>query len=216
MARVDSIQIAMPADLGDPASADPMDRPWRSGFFKRPVLGPVLVTPETIEGDGVADRVNHGGPDKAILGYAAEHYAGWRTLLGPDAPAGGFGENLTLDGLSEATVRIGDVYAIGDGGVVLEVSQPRQPCWKLGRRWRRADVPQLVLATGFTGWYFRVRSTGTMAAGAAVRLVDRPFGSLTIAVLNDMLYGRRPATAAAADCPALAAGWRAQLRRRVG
>ena len=213
---VESIQIALPTDLGDAASADPMDAPWRSGFFKRPVEGPVTVTAETIVGDGVADRKNHGGPDKAILGYAAGHYAGWRTLLGPDAGGGGFGENLTLTGQTERTVCVGDVYEFGGGGVVLEVSQPRQPCWKLGRRWRRAEVPQLVIATGFTGWYFRVRSTGQVAAGAAVRRVDRPYPELTVASLNDMLYGRRQATAAACDCPALATGWRARLRQQLG
>lgn len=98
---IESIQIALPADLGDPASADPQDRPWRSGFRKRPADGPVMVTPETIVGDGVADRVNHGGSDKAILGYAVDHYAGWRELLGADAGGGGFGENLTIAGQSE-------------------------------------------------------------------------------------------------------------------
>ncbi len=213
--RIDSIQIALPADLGDPAAADPHERPWRTGFFKRPVAGPVTVAAETIVGDGVADRENHGGPDKAVLGYAADHYAGWRTLLGADAGGGGFGENLTLAGQTERTVCVGDIYAVGDGGVVLEVSQPRQPCWKLGRRWRRADVPQLVVATGHTGWYFRVRSVGQLSPGAGVRLLDRPFPSLTVAALNDMMYGRRPVTPDACDCPALAAGWRDHLRRHL-
>jgi MOSC domain-containing protein YiiM len=216
MARIDSIQIALPVDLGDPASPDPMDRPWRSAFFKRPVVGPVTLAADTIVGDGVADRVNHGGVDKAVLGYAAHHYAGWRHAHGVDAPPGGFGENLTLDGQTELTVCIGDVYAVGDRGVELEVSQPRQPCWKVGRRFRRADVPQRVIDTGFTGWYFRVRSTGQMAAGDVVRLVDRPYGDLTVATLNDMRYGRRPVTRAACDCEALAAGWRASFRRRLG
>ena len=215
MMKLNSIQIAHPADHGDPASDDPHDRPWRTGFFKQPVIGPVRVEAETIAGDGVADRVNHGGPDKAVLGYAADHYAGWRTILGPDAGGGGFGENLTLDGQTEQTVCVGDVYAVGEGGVVLEVSQPRQPCWKLGRRWRRADVPALVTATGHTGWYFRVRSTGTIAAGDAVRLLDRPHAALTVATLNDMMYGRRPVTADAVDCPALAAGWRRHLGRQL-
>ncbi len=216
MMLIESLQIALPADLGDAASDDPMDRPWRTGFHKRSTAGPVTVAAETIVGDGVADRKNHGGPDKAILGYAADHYAGWRTLLGPDAGGGGFGENLTLGGQTEQTVCVGDVYAVGDGGVVLEVSQPRQPCWKLARRWRRADLPQLVMATGHTGWYFRVRSTGTLAVGAAVRLLDRPHAGLTVAALNDMFYGRRPVTPDACDCPALAPGWRTQLRRRLG
>jgi MOSC domain-containing protein YiiM len=215
MARVDSIQIALPANVGDAASADPMDRPWRTGFFKRPVAGPVVVTPTTIVGDGVADRVNHGGPDKAVLAYAADHYARWRAVLGAGAVGGGFGENLTVSDQTERAVCIGDVYAVGEDGVVLEVSQPRQPCWKLGRRWRRADLPRLVIDTGFTGWYFRVRSVGRVEAGAAVRLLDRPFDGLTVAALNDMMYGRQPVTEAAADCPALSPGWRDHLRHQM-
>ena len=211
MPHVASTQTAQPADVGDPASADPMDRPWRTGFYKRPVPGPAVVTPETIVGDGVADRVNHGGPDKAILGYAANHYPGWQALLGPEATGGGFGENLTLDGQDERSVCVGDAYALGND--VLELTQTRQPCSRLGRRWRRADVPQLVIATGHTGWYFRVRTPGTIRPGDAVRLLDRPYPSLTVAVLNDMMYGRRPVTPDAPDCPALSPGWRRQLGR---
>ena len=125
MMKANSVQMALPTDHGDPASADPHDRPWRTGFFKRPVAGPVRVEPETIAGDGVADRVNHGGPDKAILGYAADHYLAWRLELDVAAEGGAFGENLTIAGQAEADVCVGDVYAVG--GVVLEVRQPRQP-----------------------------------------------------------------------------------------
>ncbi len=216
MPHVTSIQTALPQDLGDPAAVDPMDRPWRTAFAKRPVAGPVRVDPETIVGDGVADRKNHGGRDKAVLGYAAAHYPEWQALLGPTATAGGFGENLTLAGHAEADVCVGDVYEIGDGGVVLEVSQPRQPCWKIGRRWRRADVLARVTATGRTGWYFRVVRVGSATAGDVVRLVDRPFPALTVAALNDMMYGRRPVAVEAVDCAALAAGWRRHLRQQLG
>lgn len=217
MATIASIQIALPRDLGDPDSPDPMDKPWRSGFFKRPVAGPVRVEPETIVGDGVADRVNHGGPDKAILGYAASHYPLWQAELGLPAEGtldtghGAFGENLTLAGQTEADVCVGDVYAAGD--VVLEVSQPRQPCWKLGWRWWSKQMPAHVMATGRTGWYFRVRQTGELTAGLAVTLLDRPFDRLTVAALNDMMYGRREVSDEAIECEALSAGWREYLRR---
>lgn len=215
MIWVKSIQIGLPRELGDRASSDPFDRPWRSGFFKRPASGPVTVAPETIVGEGVADRVNHGGPDKAILAYAAAHYPAWQAELGVPVPPGAFGENLTIEGQTEADVCVGDVYSVGDGGVVLEVSQPRQPCWKLGRRWRRADLPHLVIGNGLTGWYFRVRTVGTLAAGGAVKLLDRPLNAPSVADLNDMLYGRRPVARAACECPALAPGWRAQLCHRL-
>jgi MOSC domain-containing protein YiiM len=234
MPTIASIQIGQPQDLGDAASNDPMNRPWRSGFFKRPVAGPVQVDYETLVGDGVDDRVNHGGPDKAILGYSAAHYPLWRAEiglpgdgtggaaagygvdagLGADAAHGAFGENLTIDGQAEGDVCVGDVYAAGD--VVLEVSQPRQPCWKLGRRWRRKDMPARVMASGRTGWYFRVRHVGHLAAALPVRLLDRPHQRLTIVALNDMMYGRRDATAEAAECAALSADWRDYLRHKLG
>ncbi len=180
-----------------------------------PVAGPVRVEAETIVGDGVADRVNHGGPDKAVLGYAADHYLAWRLELDVAAEGGAFGENLTIAGQAEADVCVGDVYAVGRrraAGVASRGS--RAGSWAGGGggpTCRRGSCE-----TGRTGWYFRVRPTGELAAGDAVRLVDRPHAGLTVAALNDMLYGRRPATAAACDCPALAGGWRRQLRTRLG
>jgi len=157
--------------------------------------------------------VNHGGPDKAVLGYAAAHADVWASELGLAAmPGGGFGENLTIRGQTEADVCVGDVYEAGTA--VLCVSQPRQPCWKLGRRWRRRELPLRVIETGRTGWYFRVLSPGDILPGSAMKLLDRPHPTLSIAALNDMLYGRRPVTTHACDCPALAARWREHLRRK--
>ncbi|MDB5295888.1 MAG: hypothetical protein JWO31_1871 [Phycisphaerales bacterium] len=205
-----SVQVGPVRDLGTAEAGDPMDRPWRSGFYKDPVAGFVRVEHDHVAGDGQADLVNHGGPDKAVLAYSLQGYEAWRGEL--DAAGlvpGAFGENLTIDGQHEAGVCVGDVLRIGT--VTLEVSQPRQPCWKLGRRWRQKALPARVMATGRTGWYFRVREPGRLAAGDAVVLADRPFPGLTIAALNDMMYGRAPATAAAAGCPALSNGWRSHL-----
>lgn len=191
-----------------------MDEPWRSAFYKQPIDGPARVERETIVGDGVADRKNHGGPDKAILGYSHDHYANWqRNLRRPEMTGGAFGENLTLAGTDEDIVCVGDVYQLGE--VELEVSQPRQPCWKLGRRWRMKELPLIVMETGQTGWYFRVRKTGTIEAGLSMELLDRPFPNLTITALNDMMYGRSEATREAAECPALFTGWRNHLWRNL-
>ena len=115
-----------------------------------------------IAGDQQADRENHGGLDKAVLAYSADHYAFWRVHLNlPDMPHGGFGENLTIAGLDESSVCIGDRWQAGN--VVFEVSQPRQPCWKMGRRWNIADLPKQVIQNGKSGWYLRVLVEGELS-----------------------------------------------------
>ena len=119
-----SIQVGLPRAYGMADADDPMDQPWQTGFFKLPVDGPRWLGRTNLAGDGQADLVNHGGPDKAVLSYAASHYPAWREQLEkPDLPYGAFGENFTIEGLAEETVCIGDRYALGQA--IVEVSQPR-------------------------------------------------------------------------------------------
>jgi MOSC domain-containing protein YiiM len=168
-----SVQVGMPRWHGTPGSADPFDKPWSSGFFKDPVAGPVRVGFTNLDGDGQADLVNHGGPEKAVLAHPADHYPAWRAELRlPDLPFGAFGENLTIAGTTEADVCIGDLWRIGTA--LLAVTQPRQPCWKMARRWRIKDLPARVIETGRSGWYYRVLEEGVVEAGAACERVERP------------------------------------------
>jgi MOSC domain-containing protein YiiM len=213
MPRVVSIQIGLPKELGDSASADPMDRPWRSGFYKMPVEGPVELLIDTIVGDGVADRVNHGGVDKAVLAYSVDHHANWCAELSmTKIEPGAFGENLSIEGADESNVCVGDVYRVAD--VELEVSQPRQPCWKLSRRWRLRELPARVVETGRTGWYLRVRKTGQLWADE-LKLIERPYPELSVQRLNDMMYNRTPVTRQAADCPVLAPVWANHFHKKL-
>lgn len=118
---LESIQVSLPRQYGQEEVADPMDRPWTTGFFKEPVAGAVRLRATNLEGDGQADLDHLGGPDKAVLAYSAEHYPDWRQSLGkPSLPFGAFGENLTVSGLAEAGVCIGDTWQVGDE-VVLQV-----------------------------------------------------------------------------------------------
>lgn len=213
-----SIQVGLPRSFGQEDAADPLDRPWTTGFFKEPVAGPVRLGKTNLAGDGQADLVHHGGPDKAVLAYSAEHYPLWcESLNRPSLPFGAFGENFTVSSLTEADVCIGDTWQLGDEAIV-QVSQPRQPCWKLARRWRIKTLAWDVQQTGRTGWYFRVLTEGTVAAGMRLVLADRPHPDWSVARANRIMHQDKKNIAAAlelAAVPSLAASWQATLTRRA-
>jgi MOSC domain-containing protein YiiM len=216
-ALVESIQVGRPRWHGSPGATDPFDRPFATGFWKDPVAGPVAVRFTNLDGDGQADLVNHGGADKAVLVYAAGHYPVWRTELGLlEMPHGAFGENLTVAGWVEADVCVGDVWRVGSA--VFAVSQPRQPCWKLARRWRLKDLPARVVQSGRCGWYLRVLDEGVIEAGQAVELVERPRPEWTVLRAHRTMYFGKTdhdETAALAAVPELSLSWREELHQRL-
>ncbi|RPE79889.1 MOSC domain-containing protein [Vulcaniibacterium tengchongense] len=173
--------------------ARPYTRPGSaSAIDKRPVEGPVRVGALGLAGDEQGDRRVHGGPDKAVHHYPFEHYRAWREELGDLEPLrapGGFGENLSGRGWTEDAVCLGDRYRIG--GVLLEVSQGRQPCWKLNDRFGVADMARRVQASGRTGWYYRVLEPGLLQAGAAIELMERPHPQWPLRRLGALLFERR-------------------------
>jgi MOSC domain-containing protein YiiM len=200
---------------GRPRSHSHPDGEWLSSIYKQTVGRPLHLDLLNLEGDEQADLKVHGGRDKAVCVYSADHFAYWQETLGrPDLGAGAFGENFTVSGFDETTVCLGDLFAIGTS--VVEVSQPRGPCWKLGRKWDRLDMPKLVLKAGKTGWYVRVRQPGQVAAGAEIRLLERPFARWTIAEVNRVAYAKKTKEALAeqrelAGCVALSESWRVDL-----
>lgn len=171
--------------------AVPYTRPGsRSAIAKTPVAGPVAVSVLGLDGDEQGDPRVHGGPDKAIHQYAQEHYAPWRAELGalPVLDAlGAFGENIASTGMTEHTLCLGDQVRVGSN-VLLEVSQSRQPCWKLNDRFGLPDMARRVQDTGRTGWYYRVLQPGSVQAGDALVLVARPFPEWPLARIVDVLY----------------------------
>jgi MOSC domain-containing protein YiiM len=203
--------------MGHDAATDPMDRTWISGFYKAPVEGPRRVGAINLDGDGQADLVNHGGPDKAICAYSADHYEFWRgNLDNPDLPFGAFGENFTIGGLTEIDVCIGDTWRFPD--LEVQVSQPRQPCWKLARHWRTKDLADRVVKNGRTGWYFRVLAEGVVSSGQPLTLVDRPFPDWTITRVNQLIHHDKhnlPVLAELAAIPLLSFAIRDWLAKRL-
>lgn len=164
-----------------------------SAIFKSPVNGAVLLGLTGLEGDEQADLRHHGGPDKALHHYPAEHYAvlaeEWpqcASLVGP----GVLGENISTRGMTEHEVCIGDVFRIGQARV--QVSQPRAPCWKIDRRLKVDDASRFVEAAGVTGWYYRVLQGGLICADDEIELLERPNPWLSLAAYWDVVIAHRP------------------------
>jgi len=217
MPTIVSIQIGQPTTYVHDGAVDGKKRLWTTAFFKTAVSGSVQVGSLGVRGDQQADREHHGGIDKAVLAYSADHYPFWRTHLNlPDMPQGGFGENLTIAEVEETGVCIGDRWRAGN--VLLEVSQPRQPCWKMGRRWQIVDLPKQVIQCGKGGWYLRVLEEGELAAGVAIELLLRPHPAWTIARATRLLYFENhdvAALEALANVAELSRAWREELLERM-
>ncbi len=190
-----------------------------SAIDKAPVAGPAVADTLGLAGDEQGDPRHHGGPDKALHAYAVAHYPLWRAELPNEAARfqpGGFGENLVVEGISEAGICLGDRFRLG--GALLEVGQGRQPCWKLNLRFGRADMARRVQETGRTGWYFRVREPGVIRAGTQAMLAARPNPDWTLTRVARLLYhdrGNRADLAAFAALPGLTDGWRRLAERRL-
>lgn len=161
----------------------------RTGIFKEPVEGAVMIGKLNLAGDQQADLTVHGGPDKAVYGYPAEHYEYWRQELpGTAFSWGRFGENLTTEGLREDSLCIGDRLRIGSA--VLRVTQPRMPCYKLQIRFERDDIIRRFLMSGRSGFYFSVIEAGEVSAGSKIEFVSHDASAVSIAHLG-WLYRRQ-------------------------
>ncbi len=216
-AVVTSIQVGQPRTVTSGGEPGSQNHVWTTGFFKNQTTVSLWLGRLNLEGDGQADLENHGGPDKAVNVYPAEHYPYWAQTIGlANLPPGGFGENFSIEGLLESDVCIGDVFEIGES--LVQVSQPRQPCWKLARRWQISDLALRVQETGRTGWYFRVLREGRVQAGTKLILVERHHPNWTVSAANEVMHHRttdRKAAQMLADCVDLSSRWRDKLKRRA-
>ncbi|GAE06744.1 MOSC domain-containing protein [Paenibacillus sp. JCM 10914] len=177
-------------NVGKPVTVEYQGKDLSTGIYKQSVTGPLFLTRFNFEGDGQADLVHHGGVDKAVCAYPAEHYPYWIKSLNKPMPYAAFGENLTLRGLLENAVCIGDVYQVGEA--VLQVSQPRYPCFKLSQKHGVKDMPARVLHSGYSGFYFRVLEEGKVSdASPIVQLQRAEDGVTVLETLRMMKDGRK-------------------------
>jgi MOSC domain-containing protein YiiM len=202
--------------VGRPRDVEWRGESLRTGIFKTPVAGRVFVGPEGLRGDGQADRSVHGGREKAVYAYDEASADYWQAELGrSELGPGAFGENLRLSGWPEDCVCIGDRLRIGTA--TLEVSQPRQPCAKLGMRFDDPTFPKRFLASGRVGYYLRVLEPGEIEAGDEVERIERGSGRIDVRSLVALWRDRaapRDALEAALSLEALAEAWRGPLRER--
>jgi len=180
--RIQSVNVGRPQTL-----------PWQGKFittaiFKTPVAGPVSLVGHNFAGDEQADRRVHGGPNKAVYAYDRAHYEFWKTELpGYAFTDGNFGENLTTEGLTDDTVRLGDQFRIGSA--VLMAVQPRFPCSKLGLRFNDVSITKRFADARRHGIYFRVVEEGTVQTGDAIELVEKSAVPVTIQDVVNAFYG---------------------------
>jgi len=190
----------------------------QTGIFKEPVNGLIMINLLNLVGDKQADLTVHGGADKAVYAYPAEHYEYWQKELPEvDFSWGKFGENLTIEGLFEDTVCIGDRLRIGSA--VLTVTQPRMPCYKLALRFKRDDMIPRFLASGRSGFYFSVVQPGEVSAGSGIEILSRDPNHVTVADVARLYLGqtRDPdLLQRAINVVALPRNWKATLLLRAG
>lgn len=191
-----------------------------SGFVKQARAGAVRVAYLGLEGDRQADLTVHGGAEKAVYGYAVSHYPAWAADFPAQAESftnGAMGENLSVAGLEERDICVGDVHAIGTA--LLQVCQPRQPCFKLALRHNNNRLPKAMIRSGRAGWYYRVLREGELRAGDAVILHDRLHPDFAFTRLIEIVYrghATRDELLRMAGMEALASQWREAAALRLG
>jgi len=198
-------------NVGRPAEMVWHGRTVRSAIWKAPVIGPVRVRGVNLTGDVQADGKAHGGPDKAVYGYAAEDLDWWRGQLGVEVGPGSMGENLTTSDLDLSEAVVGERWEIGS--VVLQVTQPRIPCYKLGIRMGDDRFPQRFAEARRHGVYLRILAEGVLQAGDDIQVVDRPAHGLRAVDVAHIFYDQHHRAAELLGVAELAESWHRWARR---
>ena len=190
-----------------------------TAIFKDPVKGPIMLRKLNLDGDKQADLTVHGGLDKAVYSYPAEHYDYWRKQFpNTDLVWGMFGENFTTEGLLEDAVNVGDQFHIGSAKLVA--TQPRMPCYKLGVRFGRMDVIRRFMASGRPGIYFKVSTEGEVQTGDKIKIIRRDKNNVTVKDIVSLYIARNDidnieTMKRATKIRDLPEGWRYELQQKI-
>ncbi|PLX50907.1 MAG: MOSC domain-containing protein [Desulfobulbaceae bacterium] len=203
-------------NIGRPKEETFAGRKIITGIGKEAVTSPLFLGRTGFNGDDVHNKKYHGGPDKAVCFYSYDHYDFWARLLGHPMPPAAFGENITVTGLSEDIVAIGDIYHLGSA--LVQISQPRRPCHTLAARHQRADLVKLVIKHGFSGWYGRVVEEGEVGPGSRISLFQADPHHVTIRMANTIFYHDKdnlPELEKLVALAGLSSSWRRTLLARM-
>lgn len=217
MAVLKAVLIGKVKDYGDKNSKDSINKPWKTAMFKVAQNGEVTATKLGFVGDSVADIKNHGGEQKAIFANSYQNYEKWEIFLGfKNLPFGAMGENLTIDGLNEDNVCIGDIHQIGS--LIIQVSQPRKPCFKISKRWLNKNMTSEIFQTGRTGWYYRVLKNGSCKAGDDVKVLQKDIVGMSVMQLNQLFYApdeNLHLMSKLNELNSLAGNWKDDIQKRI-
>jgi MOSC domain-containing protein YiiM len=198
--------VVVSVNVGTPRGVRYRGNTVRTAIWKDPVAGRVKVGGHKVEGDVQGNPEAHGGPDKAVYAYAAEDYEWWGSELGQELGPGTFGENLTLRGIDVSNALVGERWRVG--GTLLEVAQPRIPCFKLGIRMGSQRFPSRFAAAGRPGAYLRIVAEGEVAAGDPAEVVHRPGHDLSVAEVSRIYHDDHAGADRLLQVPELAGTWR--------
>lgn len=191
-------------------------KPILSGMLKQAVSRELWLDTLGFEGDGQADTKHHGGPDKAVCVYCIEHYDYWSKRFNRELPQAGFGENLTTQGLLEEDIHIGDIFELGEA--IVQVTQPRQPCFKLSARYQLPELPLWMQETGYTGYYLRVLTPGKVQPAQLMKRITADPAALSITRANEVMHQKlhgREGLEAFIQHPALSESWHSTFAKRL-
>ncbi|MDV2685665.1 MOSC domain-containing protein [Alkalihalophilus lindianensis] len=202
--------------LGIPREIEHGSKIIKTSIFKEPTENVVSIHSTGINGDTQADLIHHGGVDKAICAYPYEHYSFWENKLSQDVGSSAFGENLTLIGWLEKDVHIGDVFELGSA--IIQVSQPRHPCFKLGLKHKQPKIPLWVKETGFSGYYFRVVKEGEASLANELIRIEKRSEHPTIMEVNECRHNPHATKGqleAMVEIKELALEWQDAFRKKL-
>jgi len=212
MVNLVSINIALPEKV----NLNGGSKKLLTGIFKKPVDGKIFLDELGFRGDGVGDPRIHGGKDLAVCAYFVDHFPYWQAELEREMKPGAFGENLSLAGINEDQINIGDIFRLGEAEI--EVSQPRQPCHKLNKVFDLQAMACKVQTTGYTGCYFRVKKTGWVEPDSVLERIQEGLGKISIEMINVLMFKEKKnpdLLKKVVSLQALSVDWREKFQKRL-